>query len=197
MPSGERESVAPPSVGDPTPKPPRRETPTTSSMSQEDFRDGSSVPVAAMCVFVQHRQCFGIRTATLAEQGRYAVCPCCQVATHIEAQAHPTWSRVSRRLATLWAVANALVKRCIGRSVPCPAHLADIHGSGSDHIATQLPDDRLSVVIDPGSWANLMGERLAWAIANKAIVVGLQLGKTGEDGQPAPHPGCWETASVR
>ena len=37
---------------------------------------------------------------------------------------------------------------------------------------TQLPDGRLSIIVDPGAWTNLMGANLARALAQRAISAG-------------------------
>ena len=36
------------------------------------------------------------------------------------------------------------------------------------HSTTQLPDGRLSFIVDPGAWTNLMGKNLAHALASRA-----------------------------
>lgn len=43
---------------------------------------------------------------------------------------------------------------------------------GAYHTATQLPDDRVSIFIDPGAWANLIGEELPHSLAKRAIEAG-------------------------
>ena len=42
------------------------------------------------------------------------------------------------------------------------------------HTATQLPDGRLSILIDPGAWTNLMGANLARKLAQRALRQGLK-----------------------
>jgi E3 ubiquitin-protein ligase RNF13 len=37
------------------------------------------------------------------------------------------------------------------------------------HAATQLPNGQLSMIVDPGAWTNLMGARLARALATRAL----------------------------
>ena len=44
--------------------------------------------------------------------------------------------------------------------------------AGSYHVATQLPDGRLSLIVDPGAWTNLLGSNLARRISVKAIAAG-------------------------
>ena len=41
------------------------------------------------------------------------------------------------------------------------------------HTSTQLPDGRLSVVIDPGAWTNLIGSDLARKLVTRALKKGL------------------------
>ena len=44
--------------------------------------------------------------------------------------------------------------------------------TGVYHAATQLPDGRLSLIVDPGAWTNLMGSTLARKLATKATANG-------------------------
>jgi len=46
------------------------------------------------------------------------------------------------------------------------------------HAATQLPDGRLSIIVDPGAWTNLAGKKWANAQATRAIRAGLMPNQT-------------------
>jgi hypothetical protein len=46
--------------------------------------------------------------------------------------------------------------------------------SGTYHTSTQLTDGRLSVIVDPGAWTNLVGRTLARKAAERAIANGFK-----------------------
>ena len=52
-----------------------------------------------------------------------------------------------------------------------PEHLSD---SLAFHSMTQLPDGRLSIIVDPGAWTNLMGVNLARKLVERALAAGFK-----------------------
>ena len=46
--------------------------------------------------------------------------------------------------------------------------------TGAYHSMTQLPDGRLSMIVDPGAWTNLMGAKMARLLTQRALKNGLR-----------------------
>ena len=57
-------------------------------------------------------------------------------------------------------------------SLTLPWWPADYAESGIYHTSTQLPDGRLSLIVDPGAWTNLMGANLSRKFATQAVATG-------------------------
>ena len=55
---------------------------------------------------------------------------------------------------------------------PAAEHVGHSQTAAVYHSTTQLPDGRLSVIIGPGAWTNLMGENLARKLSQRAMACG-------------------------
>lgn len=109
-------------------------------------------------------QCFDTWVATQTSNRQVPACPHCRQPVEVAAQEY--FVRPEPVVSPPAPDASSQYSSAISETVlpwwPVPGTRLPV---GAYHMATQLPDDSLSVIIDPGGRSNLIGEKLARALS--------------------------------
>ena len=147
------------------PSTPRPTTHTpTCVICQEEYLEGDTITRLA-CGHEFHQQCIDLWAATQLEHNLVPGCPCCR--QRIEQSSTRPFERSSDPRPSMdtpdthYSSAESTMPVW---TVPSGHAQAPVY-----HAATQLPAGRLSVIVDSGAWTNLIGEKLARSLAQKAV----------------------------
>ena len=130
------------------------------------YLNGESVALLA-CSHKYHSHCIDAWIAHITEQDsqRPHSCPLCRaVVDVVSVEAHQAApSLASSASDTFQSVGSVLPWWPVDNSVEV---------SPTYHASTQLPSGRLSLIVDPGAWTNLMGKLLARRLIQRAVAAG-------------------------
>ena len=153
------------------------------TICQEIAQDGDMIATLT-CQHTYHAECidtwmaFSIGT----NPNGTATCPTCRAPlivaaqTTYQSQQHYTAFDIS----TPRDVTPAASESQFGTPLSSTSNLAaafpwwPVNETGVYHTMTQLPDGRLSIIVDPGAWTNLMGLTLARKLTKRALANGQQ-----------------------